>query len=317
VIDELVRRAGDDDEEAIDELVAIADAEPERLAPHHLRMLELDVIYPPKLYRKAGDDVVRRIVEQVDGGQPGGRLNHLLVALAHSGHPLAEEALRRWAQAPAPGWEELFVGALSYAREGGWTVDPDGRRRELCGDVAYEWLLRQAPVRADRGTCPWCASPLWTAAELDTADADVAAALAHTGWSGRLTLETCHFCSCYTTLFSRVTPDGGAAWWDGNVRPGYIGKTDEPEEPPALLPVVGPARPTPFQASAWEDGGSTLGGQPEWIQDATHPDCPGCGRAMAYVGLIGGSDLDEYGEGAYYLHVHEPCGFAAVNYQQS
>lgn len=37
---------------------------------------------------------------------------------------------------------------------------------------------------------------------------------------------------------------------------------------------------------------------------------------MDYVGLIGGADLDEHGEGAYYLHVHQPCGFAAVNYQQ-
>ncbi|MFE9657850.1 hypothetical protein [Micromonospora sp. NPDC006431] len=31
----------------------------------------------------------------------------------------------------------------------------------------------------------------------------------------------------------------------------------------------------------------------------------------------GTGDLDEFGEGAYYLHLHQPCGFAAVNYQQS
>ena len=63
-------------------------------------------------------------------------------------------------------------------------------------------------------------------------------------------------------------------------------------------------------------GGSTLGGRPDWIQDAEHADCPGCGQLMDYVGLIGGADLDDYGEGAYYLHLHQPCGFAAVNYQQ-
>jgi hypothetical protein len=38
---------------------------------------------------------------------------------------------------------------------------------------------------------------------------------------------------------------------------------------------------------------------------------------LDYVGLIGGADLYDIGEGAYYLHLHQPCGFAAVNYQQS
>ena len=28
-------------------------------------------------------------------------------------------------------------------------------------------------------------------------------------------------------------------------------------------------------------------------------------------------DLYDIGDGAYYLHLHQPCGFAAVNYQQS
>ncbi|WP_030334693.1 hypothetical protein [Micromonospora parva] len=66
-----------------------------------------------------------------------------------------------------------------------------------------------------------------------------------------------------------------------------------------------------------ESGASTLSGWPDWIQDAEHADCPGCGQPMDYVGLIGGAELDDYGEGAYYLHLRQPCGFAAVNYQQS
>jgi hypothetical protein len=69
--------------------------------------------------------------------------------------------------------------------------------------------------------------------------------------------------------------------------------------------------------SAWHEGCSTLCGHPDWIQDAEFVDCPGCGQPMDYAGMVVGADLDEYGEGAYYLHVHAPCGFAAVNYQQS
>ncbi|GIH14962.1 hypothetical protein [Rugosimonospora africana] len=211
----------------------------------------------------------------------------------------------------------MHTDPLSYARAGGWTVGPDGSRRDLCGDSAYQWLVRETARRTDAPECPWCASPLWIAADLDTAEPAVGDALAHTGWSGRLVIETCHFCACHATLYSQVTPAGTATWWSGNTRPSYLPDDAEAEEPPALLPVVGPARTGPYQASAWNQGGSTLGGQPDWIQDAEHVDCPGCQQPMDYVGLVVGADLDEFGEGAYYLHVHQPCGFAAVNFQQS
>lgn len=315
-VEELVE-ATSGDTDAVEQLAGIANADPGRLTPHLDRLLDLDVLWPPTLYRAAGTDLVRRVVARVDGGETPGDLNGLLLILAHSGHPLAEAAMRRWDTRPPAGADGLHVGPLAYAPEGGWTASPDGSRRQLCGDAAYEWLLRDAARSVDAPACPWCASPLWIAADVDTAEAAVGAALAHTGWSGRLVLRTCHFCACYTTLYSQVTPEGGSTWWAGNTRPSYLGDAGEPEQPPTLTPVTGPARPGPFQASAWDSGGSTLGGRPEWIQDAEHPDCPGCGQVMDYVGLLGGRDLDEFGEGAYYLHLHRPCAFAAVNYQQS
>ncbi|MEU8217165.1 hypothetical protein AB0C47_15460 [Micromonospora taraxaci] len=316
MIEELIDKAAAEDDEAIEELTAIADSDPERLTPYLGSLLDRDVLWPGKLYRAADADVVSRIVERIDGGGTPDRLNHLLIILAHTAHPLAESAMRRWSTHPPAGADKPYVGVLDYAREGGWTVGPDGRRRDLCGGTAYMWMMRETPRRADGGTCPWCTSPLWTAAELDTADPAVGAALAHTGWSGRLVIETCHFCACYATLYSQVTPAGTTAWWAGNTRPDYLGSL-EAEDPPSLTPIPGAVRHSPYQASAWDRGGSTMGGRPDWIQDAEHPDCPGCGQPMDYVGLIGGADLDEYGEGAYYLHLHQPCGFAAVNYQQS
>ncbi|MET8307114.1 hypothetical protein [Micromonospora sp. NPDC005173] len=317
MIEELIRRTAAEDDDAIEELCEIADADPQRLAPYQGLLLDLDVLWPAKLYRAAGADVVRQVIEQIDGGRTPNRLNHLLLILAHCAHPLAESAMRRWSTQPPAGADELHVGALSYALEGGWTIGPGDSRRGLCGDTAHRWVIRETPRRADGPTCPWCASPLWVAADLDTAEPAIEAALTHAGWSGRLVIETCHFCACYTTLYSRVTPAGSATWWAGNTRPSYLSDAAEPEDPPALLPVLGPALPNPYQASAWNRGGSTLGGRPDWIQDAEHADCPGCGQPMDYVGLIGGADLDDFGEGAYYLHLHQPCGFAAVSYQQS
>ena len=101
MIEELIRRAADEDDDAIEELGEIADADPERLSPYHGSLLDLDLLWPATLYRAADADVVGRVIEQVDGGRTPDRLNHLLLILAHSAHPLAENALRRWSTQPA------------------------------------------------------------------------------------------------------------------------------------------------------------------------------------------------------------------------
>jgi hypothetical protein len=324
MIEDLVRRAAadDDDYDAHEDLADLADADPSRLTPHHALMLDLGLLWPAKLFRAAGADTITRAVAEIDAGQEHLRLNHLLLILAHSGHPVAEQAHRRWSSAPPPGAADLYIPPLAYTREGGWTIDADGTRRELCGDTAFEWRLRETSQpggetsQLNDATCSWCSSPMWRVADLDFADPSVAAALAHTGAAGRVLIETCHLCSCYDTVFTQVTADGGSSWWPGNTAPGYLPEVMNPEDPWTFLPTPGPARPSPFQVSAWSAGGSTLGGHPDWIQDADHPNCPGCGQAMDYLGLINGADISD-GEGAYYLHLHQPCGFAAVNYQQS
>ncbi|MEU7934147.1 hypothetical protein [Micromonospora echinofusca] len=316
MIEELVRAAGAGDDAALEELIEIAAAEPTRLVGHLSQLLDAGVLWPPTLYRGATGDVVRRIIDDVDAGRAPHRLNHLLLILAHASDPHAEQALRRWQEQPPAGSDKLHVGALAYAHQAGWTVAPDGSRRELCAPTAYRLIPNKVRRPADGPACPWCASPLWTIADLDTATPEVGEVLAHTGWAGRLKIVTCHLCACYTTLCCKVTPDGEAVWWAGNSRPDYAPVTTEPEDPPAVLPAIGSRRASPSEASAWDEGGSTLGGHPDWIQDAEHVDCPACRQPMDYLGLVGGADVD-FGEGAYYLHLHAPCGFAAVNYQQS
>ncbi|SBT37416.1 hypothetical protein [Micromonospora auratinigra] len=313
MIDELVRAAAREEPGALEELERVAAAGPDRLAPHLDQLIELEVLWPPTLYRAAGADVVRRLVERVESGRYAEQLDRLLLILAHTRDPLAEAALRRWDGTPPPGASRLHIGALAYALQGGWALGRDGGSRELCGPVAYR--LEFSAAVADPAGCPWCGSPLWPVVDLDTADPRVAAALAHTGWRGRLRLTTCHLCSCYTTLFTEVTPDGGATWSTRNVPPGHLPRWTE--DPPAVSAVPGPPRATPYQADAWSRGGSTLGGHPQWIQDAEHPSCPTCDEPMDHVGMVGGADLDDLGEGAYYLHLHASCGVAAVNYQQS
>src|SRR5262249_30983946 len=153
-----------------------------------------------------------------------------------------------------------------YVRQGGSVLAADGTRRELCGPVAYQLEMRPAAEPTDGAVCPWCSSPLWTVLDLDTGQPEVGQALAHTGWSGRRRVTTRVPCVNYTPLYTEVSPDGGARWSAHNQRPEYL-RVGPPEPPPALLPVVGARHATAHLASAWDEGGTTLGGAPDWIQD--------------------------------------------------
>jgi hypothetical protein len=314
MINNLVARAATDDWDAVHELEQIAKSDPSVLRPHQRELLDRGLLWPSVLFVNADEALVREIITRIDGGDE--RLGHLLLILAEVRGEPAAAAFRRWQETPPPGMDRLHIDALAYAREGGWDLRPDGTNHVLYGPVAYELHMKDVERKndSDGEACPWCESPIWTVIDLDTADPDVARALAHTGWAGRLRVTTCFLCTNYTTLFTDVTPAGGSVWSACNERPDYL--RTSAEEPPPMLPELGPPRATPRLASAWEAGGSTLGGVPDWIQDAAYPECPVCTMTMDYVGLVGGADLG-WGEGADYIFVHSSCGIAAVAYQQS
>ncbi|MFI7544310.1 hypothetical protein [Actinoplanes sp. NPDC049599] len=349
MINNLVARAATDDWDAVEQLEQLAKADPAILRPHHRELLERGLLWPSVLFAGADEELVEQIITRIDSGDQ--RLGHLLLILAEVRGEPAAAAFRRWQEAPPPGMDRLHIDALAYAREGGWDLRPDGTNHLLYGLIAYELHMKEpnsthgnsggahdsvsaggndagghtagngnrpadtAGRDTGEGTlCPWCESPIWTVMDLDTANPEVARALAHTGWAGRLRVTTCFLCTNYTTLFTAVTHDGGSSWSACNERPDYLRTTAE--EPPRVRPEVGPARATRWLASAWKEGGSTLGGVPDWIQDAAYPECPVCAKTMDYVGLVGGADLG-WGEGADYIFVHSGCGIAAVAYQQS
>jgi hypothetical protein len=318
VIADLVARAISDADDAIEALAEQAALDPVQLAPYLRQLLDADIYWPQGLYRAADEDFQRQLVARIDTGT-GKELYPLLLILAHTRGAYAQETVRRWQHRPPPGADRLGAGLMDLLHSCGWTADTE-EVRERCAATAYELVPQQTAVEIPaQGECPWCASPLWTVLDVDTAEPTVAQALAHTSWKGRLRIVTCSECLCYGDTFAEVTPDGGAAWSPLTTRPSYLppGEPWEPEESSTVRLVAGDRRPSPYLASAWEAGGSTLGGHPDWIQDPAFPNCAACGTVMDYLGLVAGADLDEYGEGASYLFLHAPCRLAAVVYQQS
>jgi hypothetical protein len=303
------------DYEARQVLAAIAAGQPQDLAPYLIELLDRQVLWPPFLFRAAGRNVVSEIVRRIDaGGLTGMELSRLLLILAHTRDELAEAALRRWQAVPPPGTGELRLDVAALAKQGGWVLTGSEAARELCAPVAYRLMMRPSTGTADGENCPWCESPLWTVVELDTGWPEAARALAHAGWSGRLRITACLSCSHHTPLFCTVTPAGSSSWSPHNRRPDHLGLRTG--APPALLPAIGAQRQTPYLASAWESGGSTLGGEPDWIQDGNYLDCPACGQPMDYIGLVAGVDLGSGYPGAHYMFLHALCGLAAVCHQR-
>ncbi|MFB9675922.1 hypothetical protein [Streptosporangium vulgare] len=313
MIEDLVRRieAGEDD--LIDQVADIAAADPGRVAPYLLRLLDADARWRAEvLYRGGDEEFQQELIRRIDSGETDfpARLVFLLTQMRG---PVVTAAFIRWRDSPPPGIDPYERGVDALARDGGWELEEHGVR-ELCGSSAFQLVPEPGATPAVE-TCPWCGSSLWAALDVDTADAAVEQALTHTGWKGRLRISVCHLCTCYDTIYVTVTSDGGSAWSPHTVRPSYL-QVGQPEPPPENRMVLGARRATDAMAGAWDSGGSTLGGRGDWIQDPTYPTCPGCRRAMDYVGLVNGADLWD-GEGAYYLYVHAPCGLAAVHYQQS
>src|SRR3954454_19701659 len=135
----------------------------------------------------------------------------------------------------------------------------------------------------------------------------------------RLRIAACEVCSCYGTVFTAVGPDGESSWHEANRRPEYPRKLvpDWPRMAQGRL-VVGWEPRHWLEAADWAVPGvrlSQVGGQPTWAEDAAHPRCPGCGRAMPFVAQISNDDPDDDDEyWVYYLFVCRGCGVAATNY---
>ncbi|WP_251037567.1 DUF1963 domain-containing protein [Paenibacillus albidus] len=62
---------------------------------------------------------------------------------------------------------------------------------------------------------------------------------------------------------------------------------------------------------------SQIGGHPTWVQDAEYPPCPCCSRPMRFVAQLDWAQLEDYGEGIYYMFICAKDRITATTYQQS
>ncbi|MEV6157299.1 hypothetical protein AB0L53_43875 [Nonomuraea sp. NPDC052129] len=313
MISELVDRIMTGDDHAVFELEDEVDDDPtilRRLRPHLVRLIDAEAYIPIKLFSEADEAFQREAVLRIESGDQSAW--SLVAALTAARGPVVEAAFHRWLERPPYDMDPDDLAR--FLHQYGWDFDDRGRRREICGNVAYRLVPEPLPAGGAPAEerCPWCTSPLWVALDGDTANPRFAAALAHTDWQGRLRILTCFFCTTYATIFTQVSPDGDATWSAYTTQPAHLkGRKPLPEDPPAVRLVPGEERHGEYEGHDCE-GGSTLGGRSGWVQDPDFPDCPACGKLMSYIGAVAGGDTIGQDHGVHFLFLHAPCGLAAT-----
>ncbi|MEA2564317.1 MAG: hypothetical protein QOH06_5821 [Acidobacteriota bacterium] len=276
---------------------------------------------PSLAFRRATSELRDRLIERVELDE--GNRDHILLALAWIGDQAVVDLFARWRQRP-PDWRtSLYLPPQDYSREAGWELDEDGYRRDLYFQSCTR-LLRgpsDAPelfqaVIPSQDSCPWCRQQLTHLVQLVPAGLGLNGPFAE---RERVQVTTCEVCSVFAFVFGEFDRAGHGKWSPLNQRPEQL--PDDADDwrrlPEDSLQLAG-QRPALFAASQFlPTTFSQVGGHPTWIQDATYPTCPKCGRTMMFLAQVSRDDVEDSAEGVYYLFVCPGCRMTATTYQQT
>ncbi|MGG3307033.1 DUF1963 domain-containing protein [Paenibacillus sp. 2KB_20] len=323
--------AGDEDtcQEIVVSLICYQNKSLESCIP---TLMEHGIYYPGILFKDASAHSRDKLLQQVE--QDKDNRNHLLLALAWIGDDQVLHQFQEWRAVP-PSWaEELYVPPEAYAHEGGWELTEKGSKRLLFYHDSYAiekielsestYVAEPEPAKflKEHSTlCPWCGSSLTTLTDLDISHPK----LQFLGLSGeRLRVSTCLNCSCYDTIYMDVDFHGKSEWSQVNSRQGYVPEPDSEEDDRNYSAVGQSLRladhpRNSYYAAYWALGPavSQIGGYPAWIQDAVYPSCSCCSKSMTFIGQLDWEQIEEYGEGIYYMFLCADCKVTATLFQQT
>lgn len=276
-----------------------------------------------QLFRDADADPILALLESATSAYYS--REDLLNALVWIGDESVQSCFYHWRSEP-PAWHtELIYPLDHYPTNGSWELNVQGTRRNLYYPINYD-LVPAETVAVDRlpgpvrvivpheGSCGWCGRALLTLFEIDVQDLR----MSFLDLAGeQLRIAMCANCSLQGQhIFTDVDGYGTSRWSRLNgERPDYLSFFDEEDIGVNSFPqrqvVLGAIRPTPYISH-----GSYLGGCPEWAQYSEYPRCPGCQRAMMFIGQYEPYHVD-YVEGIIYAFLCTECGLATTSYQQT
>ena len=283
-----------------------------------------EIYCPPELYFGAPKDVRDALVHKLASLQDNAKntLNDLLCALAWQGDEQTTRLFYELYQNPRPWRQKLYAGTEVYAQIGGWSFDQRGERKSL----VFEKCL--VAVRVKDGKC---ASQGANLNSNQNADEPVRI--------GRPTGQKCEFCGCEMLDMLRLKADeprlaflnlkhdaifrccptcvGSVMYFckcgaDGEpqmrcegegMEKSYFSQQDMARLSGMKFKLSGEV--SPFY-SCFDELDVTVGGYPQWVQDAAYLSCPSCGGTMKHLAQIPFGELVQ-GEGIIYVQICEKC----------
>lgn len=285
-----------------------------------LHLIEKRAFYPSFVFARATDRVRQALLNAERNAKRDER-NHLLQALAWARGEEIVETFRSWKVNPPPWSSALLVAPETYSHVAAWEIDDTGKLRELAfADCCF--ALERAETLTSPITvglpvdsrCPWCDRPLSAILSADLTDPQID--LLPPTWR-QLTVASCPACTCYGHVFTHVDFAGGFEWYSKEP-PEYFDAESEWIPFHENVLYLGRRRNPLHAANQFLPARfSQLGGYPCWIQDPEFPSCPSCEQSMPFLAQIDMSDVEQYGEGTYYLFLCADCKIAATGYQQT
>ena len=203
----------------------------------------------------------------------------LLRALAWVGDERVAELFAGWRARP-PGWaSDLHIPPHQYAREAGWELSSDGKRRNLYHEICYPL------IRSDAATT---AAPVTVLTDTNLFELDG-------------TSEALAFLGCKQQLVVPIVDSS------------LVG--DLPRR--SLVLATAPRSPWHAGMDSLPTQYSQVGGHPTWVQDAEYPTCSHCNQTMQFIGQISCEDVEPNREGIFYAFLCADCAMTASTYQQT
>lgn len=275
---------------------------------------ENEIFRSATLYKDASGQVRDKLIALLEQEENDSlKINGILLALAGIGDETVVQSFQKWEQNP-PAWrEKIYTGPATYAMEGGWCIE-DGKKKVLTHDVCYA-IEKQENCKAEESVyggaaednCPHCGSSYVNILTLDGRDPR----LNFLGIKGKIKIKTCHACLPWEeNIFCKYEEDGESKVILQESGCGEFSEDEYFDKEECFVLSKEPV--AKYYCSEWK--GSAVGGAPKYINDASYPICPECGKRMKHLAQLG---EDYTGYGNIYVWVCTDCKIVATMYEQS
>lgn len=283
-----------------------------------------EIYYPPELYFSAPDDVKDALVAKLNSLEDNSKnvLNHLLCALAWQGDEQTAELFYELYKNPRPWRKKLYVGTEFYAKIGGWAFDETGERKSLVFDKCLTAVRVKDGKRASQDTnlnpnqnadepvqigestgqkCEFCGCEMLDMLRLKATEPQ----LAFLNLKHDAIFRCCPTCVGSVRYFCKRGPDGEIELsHDGEgFDESYFSQEDFARLCGMKFKLGGEV--SPFY-SCFSELDTTVGGYPQWVQDAEYLTCPSCGGTMKHLAQIPFGEMIQ-GEGVIYVQICDKC----------